>query len=170
MSLPCGPARKVRESVKKGLTRCQSLPIFENVITKREKAGGGRGRGPCRASHRGEAKGRRLQGASQKNPTALVGEGAVSDNVCSDDFRTVIRFGKSPKLPKPENARLNAPLKFAILQSGQSQMAIARACGIHFTKLSLIVRGWRLPSASERARIADCLGRNEADLFPEKVA
>ena len=135
-------------------------------MTKSEKGGGGRGRGACASSRRREAKGRRLQATGQPTGAGRSRGGLGSDNVCSVDFRTVTKPGKSGSVPNPENARLNAPLKWAILQSGQSQMAIARAVGVHFTKLSMIVRGWREPSALERSRIAACLGYDEADLFP----
>lgn len=49
-------------------------------------------------------------------------------------------------------------------------MEIARACGIHHSKLSFIVHGWRKASDSERVRIAECLGVPQDGLFPSKVA
>jgi hypothetical protein len=95
----------------------------------------------------------------------------VSDNVCTVNFKTVTRNGNrhDPQRDREVGDRpsLLADLKLAIIQSGKTQMAVARACGIHFTKLSMIIHGWRVASAAERACIAAQVGRDESDLFPE---
>jgi plasmid maintenance system antidote protein VapI len=57
------------------------------------------------------------------------------------------------------------PLKLAILESGRSQMEIAAATGIHYSQISLIVRGWREPSPEQRARLSAVLGRKPEALF-----
>lgn len=67
-------------------------------------------------------------------------------------------------------ATMNAVLKLAILESGKTQMDIAAEVGVHFTKLSMIVRGHRQPSATEQRRIARVLRRPVHDLFPEVAA
>ena len=65
---------------------------------------------------------------------------------------------------------MNLALKFAMVESGRSQRAIAQAVGMHATKLSQILHGWRVPSDDERKAIAKVLKRKVSDLFPLAVA
>lgn len=61
---------------------------------------------------------------------------------------------------------LNRRLKVAIIESGQSQRAIAATAGnIREVRFSDIVRGQVQPSPSERAAIAAVLGKPETALF-----
>lgn len=62
---------------------------------------------------------------------------------------------------------LNVTLKMAMLQSGKKQQRIADLARIHRSQLSHIVRGRRIATAKERARLARVLGQAEADLFTE---
>jgi len=64
----------------------------------------------------------------------------------------------------------NLALKIAIIESGLSQMEIAKAADMHDTKLSFIVNGHREPSDAERRALARILKRKAADLFPLAVA
>jgi plasmid maintenance system antidote protein VapI len=61
-------------------------------------------------------------------------------------------------------------LKVAILESGQTQRAIAAKTGIPENRLSEIVRGWRPARDEEMHRLAAVLGRQVADLFRQPSA
>lgn len=62
---------------------------------------------------------------------------------------------------------LNAALKMAIIESGKSQELIAQRCGIHYSTVSRIVRGWYVPDDEQKKAIAKELKRPVHDLFPE---
>jgi len=64
----------------------------------------------------------------------------------------------------------NLALKIAIIESGRSQVDIAKEVGLHDTKLSFIVNGHREASPAERKALARVLKRKQADLFPEAIA
>ena len=61
---------------------------------------------------------------------------------------------------------MNVALKIAIIESGRSQLDIAAAAKINQSTLSLIVRGWREPTAKEKKAIGRVLRRPPAQLFP----
>lgn len=89
---------------------------------------------------------------------------AVSDNVCSLNREPRLnrgKLGKSALRRVPPSA-----LKLAILNAGLRQMDVARATGIHFTALSLIVNGWRMPTAAQTAALCRVLKVGADDLFP----
>jgi transcriptional regulator with XRE-family HTH domain len=56
-------------------------------------------------------------------------------------------------------------LKLQIWKSGMRQNRLAQALGMHETVLSKIVNGFRKPSSSMRARIAEVLHSDENWLF-----
>jgi transcriptional regulator with XRE-family HTH domain len=58
-------------------------------------------------------------------------------------------------------------LKVAILQSGKSQLQIARETGIHDSLLSKFVNGWRQPDAAQRKAIAKAVKAKADELFAE---
>lgn len=60
---------------------------------------------------------------------------------------------------------MNAALKFAILSTVRTQIALSALTGIREDKISRIVQGWYQPTAAERRRIARALGRPEGSLF-----
>jgi len=64
----------------------------------------------------------------------------------------------------------NLALKIAILQSGLSQVEVAKAIDMHDTKLSFIVNGHREPSDAERKALARILKRKVAQIFPASEA
>lgn len=64
----------------------------------------------------------------------------------------------------------NITLKIAIVESGKSQIDIAKATAIHESKLSRIVRGHDEPSLEEKKAIAKALRRPVDHLFPEAMA
>jgi transcriptional regulator with XRE-family HTH domain len=64
----------------------------------------------------------------------------------------------------------NITLKIAIVESGKSQIDIAKATAIHESKLSRIVRGHDEPSLEEKKAIAKALRRPVDHLFPEALA
>lgn len=61
------------------------------------------------------------------------------------------------------------PLKIAIVSSGIAQQEIARKLGMDPTHLSRIVNGLHCDDATKR-RIADVLGRDLQELWPEPKA
>ena len=65
---------------------------------------------------------------------------------------------------------MNLPLKIAIVESGRSQLELAKATDMHESRLSHIVNGHRDPSDAERKALARVLRRKIADLFPEAMA
>lgn len=91
----------------------------------------------------------------------------MSDNVCyaGQPYRA-----KSGKAAKADRDQRRAALKIAILQSGLPQMEIARRLGIHFTKLSMLVNGWREPSEAERVGLAKLLAVDADALWPRRAA
>ena len=70
----------------------------------------------------------------------------------------------------PTEMAMNLTLKVAILQAGLTQADISQRTGIHDTKLSKIVRGYREPSEAEQKAIAKVLRRAVHDLFPQVAA
>lgn len=66
--------------------------------------------------------------------------------------------------------RYNMGLKLAILASGKTQRAIARATDIDETRLSRLVGGTVQPFPAEREALALELRRSEAELFPPAMA
>lgn len=66
-------------------------------------------------------------------------------------------------------SKKNVALKIAIVESGLSQMAVAKAADIHDTKLSYIVNGHRVPSAAEQKALARVLKRKPAELFDDEA-
>jgi len=59
----------------------------------------------------------------------------------------------------------NLPLKIAIVESGRSQLEVAKLADMHASWLSLIVNGHREPSEAERKALARILKRKPAELF-----
>ncbi len=59
------------------------------------------------------------------------------------------------------------PLRLAIVQSGRPQKEVAAAAGIREDVMSGIARGRVVPTADERAAIANAIRRPEADLWPD---
>jgi transcriptional regulator with XRE-family HTH domain len=66
--------------------------------------------------------------------------------------------------------RLNVALKAAIFESRKKQKRIAKLAGIAETQLSHVVRGRRVATPKERARLAAVLGKSEAELFTSEGA
>lgn len=64
----------------------------------------------------------------------------------------------------------NLSLKIAIVKSGLSQLAIAKAADMHESRLSHLVNGHREASDAERKALARILKRKAAELFPEALA
>lgn len=64
----------------------------------------------------------------------------------------------------------NLALKIAILESGSSQIEVAKASGIHESRLSRFVNGHYEPNDAERKALARVLKRKAAQLFPEAAA
>lgn len=64
---------------------------------------------------------------------------------------------------------MNIPLKTAFLISGTTQQEVASETGIHYTRLSKIVRGWLKPNAAEKRLIAKALRRQQDELFRDEV-
>lgn len=58
-------------------------------------------------------------------------------------------------------------LKRAIFESGETQRDLARRLGIDETVLSKFVTGDRIPSDATRQVLADALGREASELWPE---
>lgn len=67
-------------------------------------------------------------------------------------------------------AKLNLALKVALLETGKKQKTLAPRMKLSAPRLSMIVRGHDRPSAAERARIAEYLGKPESALFPDQVS
>jgi len=65
---------------------------------------------------------------------------------------------------------INLTLKIAILESGLSQQEVAKAIGIHESRMSQIVNGWRESTDAERKALARLLKRKATDLFPLAIA
>jgi transcriptional regulator with XRE-family HTH domain len=59
----------------------------------------------------------------------------------------------------------NLALKIAIVESGLSQVEVAKAAGIHPSKLSQFVNGHRVASDAERRILARVLKRKPTQLF-----
>jgi len=57
-------------------------------------------------------------------------------------------------------------LKMALLERREPQYALAARIGMSESQLSRIVRGRRVATPAERARIAQALGVSEQELFP----
>lgn len=66
--------------------------------------------------------------------------------------------------------KLNVALKMAILQSGRTQARIARLARVDHTLLSMIVRGHREATESQKAKLANVLGLSVDELFQPKIA
>jgi transcriptional regulator with XRE-family HTH domain len=64
----------------------------------------------------------------------------------------------------------NLALKIAIVESGLSQIEVAKAVDLHESRLSHIINGHREPSEAERKALARVLKRKPAQLFPEALA
>jgi transcriptional regulator with XRE-family HTH domain len=63
----------------------------------------------------------------------------------------------------------NIALKIAIVESGLSQIEVAKAADLHESRLSHIINGHRDPSGFERRVLARILKRKPADLFPDEA-
>lgn len=66
--------------------------------------------------------------------------------------------------------KLNLPLKIALLETGKKQYRIARLLKMSDAALSAYVRGHRTPNEAQRKRLADFLGRDVAEIFPDHAA
>jgi len=64
----------------------------------------------------------------------------------------------------------NLALKIAILESGLSQLEVAKAADIHESRLSHIINGHREANDAEQKVLARVLKRKPAVLFPEAAA
>lgn len=64
----------------------------------------------------------------------------------------------------------NVALKVAIVESGLSQIEIAKALDVHESRLSHIINGHRTPNDTERKALARVLKRKPSQLFPEAMA
>lgn len=60
---------------------------------------------------------------------------------------------------------MNMALKIAIIESGLSQIEVAKAADLHESKMSQIVNGHREPSDAERKALAKILKRKPAELW-----
>lgn len=67
-------------------------------------------------------------------------------------------------------SKLNLPLKIALLETGKKQGRIARLLKISDTTLSRIVRGRREPTDEQRKALAEFLGRDASEIFPNHAA
>jgi transcriptional regulator with XRE-family HTH domain len=65
---------------------------------------------------------------------------------------------------------LNLALKFAIIESGRSQVELASALGMQDSRLSKIVNGHFQATEDEQRAIAHALGKPVDQLFPEVAA
>jgi transcriptional regulator with XRE-family HTH domain len=59
----------------------------------------------------------------------------------------------------------NLSLKIAILESGRTQIDVAKAADMHESRLSHIINGHRVASAVEQQALARVLKRTIAQLF-----
>jgi len=64
----------------------------------------------------------------------------------------------------------NLALKVAIVESGQTQVAVSEAVGMDNTRLSTIIHGRRAATEAEQKALAKVLKRKRADLFPTAAA
>ncbi|HYT57858.1 MAG TPA: hypothetical protein VEQ38_24390 [Verrucomicrobiae bacterium] len=65
---------------------------------------------------------------------------------------------------------LNVPLKRFLLAKWMSLQAAAQAIGIYYNGLSLIVNGWRKPTAGQKAKLIKAIGRKRfRQFFPDEV-
>jgi len=64
----------------------------------------------------------------------------------------------------------NLALKIAILESGLSQLEVAKAADIHESRLSHLVNGHKEPSDAEQRALGRVLKRKPAQLFPQAAA
>jgi transcriptional regulator with XRE-family HTH domain len=62
---------------------------------------------------------------------------------------------------------MNIPLKIAVVESGKSQIEIARLLCISEAKFSRFVRGHDMPSEAEMRAIAKVLRKPVAQVFPQ---
>ena len=62
---------------------------------------------------------------------------------------------------------INIPFKVLLLQRRISQRSLAKQTGIAESTLSLILHGFRPPTASQRRRLAKALGVTQDELFSE---
>lgn len=62
------------------------------------------------------------------------------------------------------------PLRTAIFNSGQRQIAIAKRAGMHESRLSKIAHGYLAASDDEKKTLARILRRPVEELFPEALA
>ena len=60
---------------------------------------------------------------------------------------------------------MNLSLKIRILESGKSQISLAREIGISEPRLSKIVGGWVRPDPKVKTKIAEVLGCGVEDIF-----
>lgn len=60
----------------------------------------------------------------------------------------------------------NLALKIAILESGLSQIEVAKAADMHESELSYLVNGHREPTDAQRKVLARILKRKPGKLFP----
>lgn len=60
----------------------------------------------------------------------------------------------------------NLALKMAILESGLTQIAVAKAADMHESRLSHIINGHRVANDGEQKALARVLKRKIAELFP----
>jgi transcriptional regulator with XRE-family HTH domain len=65
---------------------------------------------------------------------------------------------------------MNTFLKMKILESGKPQILVSREAGISETYLSRIVKGWNEPGTNIRLRLAEVLGCDVEDIFPQHVS
>ncbi|MCK5485807.1 MAG: helix-turn-helix transcriptional regulator [Desulfobacterales bacterium] len=56
-------------------------------------------------------------------------------------------------------------IKIAIYRSGLNQRKFAKKVGLGENLLSMIISGAYIPSDEQMSKIADALGKNEAELF-----
>ncbi len=61
---------------------------------------------------------------------------------------------------------LNIGLKMKLLESGVSQIELARRLGISDSRVSKILRGWVVPSSEIKLEIASLLGCEVSEIFP----
>lgn len=70
----------------------------------------------------------------------------------------------------PKTLQKNLALKFAILESGLSQIEVAKAADMHESRLSHIINGHREASDAEQKVLARVLKRKLVILFPQAAA
>jgi transcriptional regulator with XRE-family HTH domain len=63
----------------------------------------------------------------------------------------------------------NLPLKMAILESGLTQIEVAKAADMHESRLSHIINGHREANDIERRALARVLKRKVGQLFPTQA-